>query len=119
MKIIISPAKKMREDPDNLPAQGLPRFLMRAEEILGYLQSMSYGELKKLWGCSDRLAELNIERLKKMDLRKAQTPAIFRTREYNTSTWRPEFLHKKSLTISRKICEFYPDSMVFYNPLMQ
>lgn len=77
MKIIISPAKKMREDQDGLPSQGLPQFLTRTEMILDRLRAMDYGELKKLWGCSDQLAELNMERLKTMHLRDAQTPALF------------------------------------------
>lgn len=77
MKIIISPAKKMREDIDSLPIQGLPQFLEYTEEILERMRSMSYEELRKLWGCSDQLTELNMRRLQTMDLRKAQTPAIF------------------------------------------
>ena len=77
MKIIISPAKKMKEDIDSLPIQGLPQFLECTEEILEQLRSMSYEELRKLWGCSDQLTELNMKRLQTMDLRKAQTPAIF------------------------------------------
>lgn len=77
MKIIISPAKKMKEDIDSLPIQGFPQFLGYTEEILEQLRSMSYEELRKLWGCSDQLTELNMKRLQTMDLWKAQTPAIF------------------------------------------
>lgn len=76
MKIIISPAKKMREDRDSFPAAQLPEFLDQTEELLSILRNMDYGQLKKLWGCSDKLVELNIERLKTMEPRSAQTPAI-------------------------------------------
>ena len=37
---------------------------------------MSYAELKKLWKCNDKIAELNTERLKNMDLRSNLTPAV-------------------------------------------
>ena len=76
MKIIISPAKKMKEDRDSFPAVQLPEFIDKTEELLSVLRKMDYGQLKKLWGCSDKLVELNIERLKTMAPRLAQTPAI-------------------------------------------
>ena len=59
MRIIISPAKKMNVADDVLPYQGLPVFLDRTEEILEWLRSLSLKEAQKLWGCSDRLAQLN------------------------------------------------------------
>lgn len=76
MRIIISPAKKMREDTDSLAWLGLPEFLPRTEEILETLRSMDYEGLKKLWKCNDAIAALNVERLRDMDLEKALTPAI-------------------------------------------
>lgn len=77
MHIIISPAKKMNEDEGGLSCQGLPVFLPKTQQILSRLQEMSYEELKKLWKCSDKLTSVNIERLQKMDLQRAYTPAIF------------------------------------------
>lgn len=76
MKIIISPAKKMRTDTDNLPWRDLPAFLPRTEELLSVLRDMSYEELKKLWKCNDQIAALNVERLASMDLRSYLTPAV-------------------------------------------
>ena len=76
MQIIISPAKKMREDVDSLPWRDLPCFLSRTEEILNRLRGMTPEELKALWKCSDKLAAQNVERLKTMDLRQHLTPAI-------------------------------------------
>ncbi len=75
MRIILSPAKKMRTD-DDLPWQDLPRYIDRAERLLEVLRSMDAGALKKLWKCSDQIAALNLERLSHMDLRTALTPAI-------------------------------------------
>ena len=76
MKIILSPAKKMNVETDILTPSDLPEFLDRTEVILSWLRSKSYGELKALWGCNDKIAEQNFERLEHMDLRKNLTPAV-------------------------------------------
>ena len=76
MRIIISPAKKMRIDTDSLPVQALPVFLKDAENIADILRNMSEPDLKKLWKCNDSITELNIRRLKNMDLHRCLTPAI-------------------------------------------
>lgn len=76
MKIILSPAKKMNIDLESLEYQGLPVFLKQTEEIMHWLQRKSYEELKKLWGCNDKLAQINVERLKTMNLEKNLTPAV-------------------------------------------
>ncbi len=76
MRIIISPAKKMKINQDSLPPQNMPYFLEEAEVLLGRLKEMTYEELKKLWACSDKLATLNVERIRQMDLRANLTPAI-------------------------------------------
>lgn len=76
MRIIISPAKKMNVDTDSLPWRDLPAFLPRTQRLLDRLQSMSYGELRRLWKCNDQIAQLNEERLREMDLQRHLTPAI-------------------------------------------
>ena len=76
MRVIISPAKKMKTDTDTMDIRGLPAFLSRTEEICRKLQGMSYDDLKALWKCNDKIAKLNTERLAQMDLRKNLTPAI-------------------------------------------
>ncbi len=76
MRIIISPAKKMNVDTDSLDWRDLPLFLSQAQELCMHLQRMSYPELKKLWKCNDQIAELNVERLQRMDLQRNLTPAI-------------------------------------------
>lgn len=76
MKIILSPAKKMNVDLDSLGYVGLPEHLQQTEEILYWLKSKSHEELKKLWGCNDKIAEQNFARLKNMELDKRLTPAI-------------------------------------------
>ena len=75
MKIIISPAKKMKSD-DGLPWQELPFFLEKTQRLLETLRAMPYDRLKTLWKCNDSIAEENLRRLKTMDLRRGLTPAI-------------------------------------------
>ncbi|MDD6491998.1 MAG: peroxide stress protein YaaA [Firmicutes bacterium] len=76
MKIILSPAKKMKTETDLLDYIDLPEYLDQAEEILAWMRSKSYGELKELWGCNDKLAEMNFRRLELMDLKRGLTPAV-------------------------------------------
>ena len=76
MRIIISPAKKMNVNTDDLAYRDLPEFLPQTEQLLERLRGMSYDELKKLWKCSDKIAEQNYERLQNMDLRRQLTPAV-------------------------------------------
>lgn len=76
MRIILSPAKKMNDDQDSLPVEALPLFLPQTQELLTALRSMSHQALQKLWRCNDAIAQLNLERLASMDLRKNLTPAI-------------------------------------------
>lgn len=76
MKIIISPAKKMRSDTDSLPWRDEPRFIARTEKILEQLRKMSQTELQRLWKCSDKITVENMERIRHMELRRGLTPAI-------------------------------------------
>lgn len=76
MKIIISPAKKMRIDTDSLPVHGMPVFLKQAEVLCLELHKKSPAELKALWKCNDTIAAVNVGRLATMDLRTRLTPAI-------------------------------------------
>ena len=60
MQIIISPAKRMRSDPDSLPCAGLPQFLQEAETLLRRLRCMPPAELRNLWRCSGAIAAQNV-----------------------------------------------------------
>lgn len=76
IKVIISPAKKMKVDTDTFRTESLPVYLREAEYLIRYLKELKYEEVKKLWGCSERIALQNFEQLKKMDLTVNLTPAI-------------------------------------------
>lgn len=76
MKIIISPAKKMKTDTDTLEIRDLPVFLDDAKYLVQYLKSLTYEEAKELWNCSDAIASLNYDRVRNMDLGMDLTPAL-------------------------------------------
>lgn len=76
MRIIISPAKKMRVDTDSFAPDGLPTFLPETGRLLAALKAMDGLQLQKLWKCNDSIAALNLERLAHMDLEKNLTPAL-------------------------------------------
>lgn len=76
MKIIISPAKKMNVDTDTFAYKDLPVFLEDTGVLMRWIKSLSMEEAKKLWGCNDKLAELNYGRFQEMNLEKNLTPAL-------------------------------------------
>lgn len=76
MRVILSPAKKMNCNTDDMACQEIPVFPEQTKEILSYLRGLAFEELKDLWKCNEQIAEQNAERLKYMDLNKMLTPAI-------------------------------------------
>ena len=77
MKIIISPAKKMRVDNDTFVPLSKPAFLDKTLKIKDELTKMELPALQKLWECNDEIAELNFKRLRNMNLERNLTPAVF------------------------------------------
>ena len=75
MKLIISPAKKMKIE-DGLAWKDYPVFLKQTETLLEYMQGLSYEEAKALWKCNDQIAALNVERFAGMNVRGDLSPAI-------------------------------------------
>ena len=76
MKIIISPAKKMKINTDAPGGLTDPVFLDRAQILLSWLQSLSYAEAKSVWECSDRIAEESYAGIRDIRLHRARTPAV-------------------------------------------
>lgn len=76
MKIIISPAKKMKSEPDLYPCRELPVFLAEARQLADWIQKLTYQEAKEFWKCSDAIAKENFRRFQDMDLKRGLTPAI-------------------------------------------
>lgn len=98
MRIIISPAKKMRTDLDILPYSQIPQFIEDTKVLFSYLKDQNYEKLKSIWKCSDSITALNYKRIQSMDLHINLTPAllsyegiqyqymapiVFQTDEYN------------------------------------
>ena len=77
MKIIISPAKRMKNDTDGMPILGMPSFPEKTGRLLEYLKELSLDELKTLLKCNDSIAEENFRRYREMDGLALRTPAIF------------------------------------------
>lgn len=75
MKIIISPAKNMKETED-FKIKSLPVFIEKSEKLKNHLKSLSYNDLKNLLICNDKIASRNYERFKKMNLSENLSPAL-------------------------------------------
>lgn len=97
MKIIISPAKTMGVDREAHEVTDLPRFLNETRLLMDEIRSLSFDEAKRLWGCNDRLAELNYERFSRMDLEKDLTPAVFSYEGLQYKNMGPGVLSDKAL----------------------
>lgn len=76
LKIIISPAKKMNLTQEYPCTLTTPVLLDHARELYNRLQDMELSSLKSLWGCSDRLALQNYERLHEFSPDRAESPAL-------------------------------------------
>lgn len=76
MKIIISPAKQMKRDTDEPGYTQMPVFLREAEQLMEYLRGLSCEALKKLLCTNERIAALNFERYRTMDLMRDPSPAL-------------------------------------------
>ncbi|MFI3169593.1 MAG: peroxide stress protein YaaA [Faecalibacterium sp.] len=75
MRIIISPAKKMKIDTDSFDVTPL-LFAEKTARIQQTMQGMDDVALQKVWRCNDAIAATNITRLRTMDLTCNRTPAI-------------------------------------------
>lgn len=76
MKIIISPAKKMRVQTDLMEETGMPVFLEDAKLLHAILKEYSMEQLKKLFSANDAITRQNFERYQTMDLERSLTPAV-------------------------------------------
>ncbi len=77
MKIIISPAKRMKADADVMPARTGPMFPEKTRVLAKYLRGLSLQELRELLRCSEAIAVENYRRYQAMENPQPRTPAIF------------------------------------------
>lgn len=97
MKIMISPAKKMKIDTDSFASSGTPQFIEDTRILMGAVRALSLPEAKALWKCNDKLAELNYRRFQEMDLDRALTPAVLSYEGLQYQHLAPEVLSEKGL----------------------
>lgn len=76
LKIIISPAKKMKQLSEFNSFITTPSFIKEAAFLRAFLRTLPVEELKKLWQCSDALTTKNREQLHTFALSDSLTPAI-------------------------------------------
>lgn len=78
MKIIISPAMKMKVDTNAFATKSQPQFLTRAKELSDFLKKCSFTQLKSIWGGSDRTTKEGQKQLATLDITEVDglTPAI-------------------------------------------
>ena len=76
MKIIISPAKKMRSEQYVAPLHR-PMFLKEAGELLSFLRSLSDSEMAKVWKVKGALLSSSLSSLSMLSLEDIGSPAIF------------------------------------------
>lgn len=76
MRIIISPAKRMRDDPDGLAPASVPVFVDDAQKLLSILRSMDFDNLKQLLACNDGLVLRSQQEYQALDPVHAHTPAL-------------------------------------------
>lgn len=76
MKIIISPAKKMNIENDTMLPVSEPELFEHTKKLYSILKEMSAEELRKLWGCNEKIAVLNYDRLQSLVPECAVSPAL-------------------------------------------
>nr|WP_258166469.1 YaaA family protein [Paenibacillus sp. PCH8] len=97
IRIMISPAKKMKIDTDHMACAQIPHYINESEQLLRLLQKLSYDELKALWKCNDAIAELNVERIRSMNLKDNLTPAIYAYEGIQYQYMAPSVFQKEEL----------------------
>ena len=75
MKLLISPAKKMRAE-DFLPPRTQPPLLEKSSQLLNYVRGLSLPQLKRLLACNESLAQEAFENFRAMELGRGTTPAL-------------------------------------------
>ena len=76
MKIIVSPAKKMRAADDWMAAETAPVYINEAETLLKKLKSCTEPELKAIFKAKDSITHENFIRYRDMQRAGGPTPAL-------------------------------------------
>ncbi|MDQ2090973.1 peroxide stress protein YaaA [Marimonas arenosa] len=76
MLIVVSPAKRLNEDPQAKFDLTEPMFQDQAEDLAGVARGLNQGEIAKLMGISDKLSKLNYERYREFGEMKRGAAAL-------------------------------------------
>lgn len=76
MLVVVSPAKKLDMEPIDGVEETMPEFLDEAKTLVDTARKLKVGDLKKLMGISESLAQLNVERFRDFG-GMARKPAAF------------------------------------------
>lgn len=76
MKMIISPAKQMKDIDDFYLDTTRPVLLDKSKELVKHLKSLSYDELKEVLNCSDSLAKKAYQNYQTINLDSTGSPAV-------------------------------------------
>ncbi len=76
MKIIISPAKKMKVQCDVIENMTTPIFLDRAQYLSSEIAKLNLHDLQNLFKANDQITRQNFERYQNMNFKIKETPAI-------------------------------------------
>lgn len=68
MKIVITPAKRMKSDIDYLEVESLPMYLSETKKLLKIIKSLDVAQIKQMLGCSNTIANDAYNNFSTMDL---------------------------------------------------
>ena len=125
MKIIVSPAKKMKPDEYIDAKMTVPVFADRAAEIINHMKSLSYEELKSIWKCNDAIAHDAYDMIINADFNnvmpaiyaydgiayKYMAPSVFEYKEYGVVRYRLEMQAKISLFDCKNLYDYWSDAI--------
>lgn len=92
----------MNEVDDTLQYQDHPVFMEETKEILRFMQKLSLEEMKQLWGCSDKIAKENYDRILHMNLQHRLTPALLSYEGIQYQYMAPSAFEQKMLDYVQK-----------------
>ena len=66
----------MNVDTDTYQVTGLPVFLEDTKLLMDEIRRLTFEQAKELWKCNDKLAQLNYDRFRSMNVERCLTPAV-------------------------------------------
>lgn len=77
MKIVVTPAKNIRQEVDFFQSESTPVFIDRTQYLLENIKTLNVQQLQKVLRCSEKIAIDAYWQFQNMDLHKNQVPALF------------------------------------------